>query len=101
MDDFLVGLTHTHTGKSAHIGDGVFHAFGNNAVTAIELFVLHLHLHTQQPGLHGGGDFGCATRLGTVTDHAGVDGYCVDNGVGDFSELPTVEIGDALSLIHI
>ena len=68
---------------------------GTDAVAAVELAIVHLHLHSQQTGLHGGGDFGRAAGLCAVTDHAGVDCDGIDDGVGDLAVAPAVQVGDA------
>ena len=52
FDNGLVGLPHAVGGQLADVADGVLHAFDQNAVSAVELAAVHLHLHSQQACLH-------------------------------------------------
>lgn len=87
-----VGLPHAFAGQGAHVADGVLDALDDNAVAAVELAVVLLHLPAQQARLHRRGDFGCTAGLGAVADHARVDGYRVDDGVGDLFVPPAVQV---------
>ena len=95
LDDLLIRLGHAHTSQPADVFDGVFYALDDDAVTAVELRPLHLHLHAQQAGLDRGGNLGSTAGLGAVADHAGVDGYGIDNGMRNLARLAAIEIGDA------
>ena len=53
VDDLLIGLAHADAGEPANIVDGVFHTLDHDAVAAVELLSLHLHMHTQKTRFHG------------------------------------------------
>ena len=44
LQDGAVGLAHTLTGQDAHIAHRVVHALGDDAVAAIELLALQIHV---------------------------------------------------------
>ena len=44
IQNLAIGAAHTAVGKASDIGNGVFHALGHDAVAAVELTALPVHL---------------------------------------------------------
>ena len=52
-DDLLVGFAHAVPAQPADVGDGVFHPLGHDAVPAIELLPVSVHVKAEDSGFHG------------------------------------------------
>ena len=57
IDDLLVGLGHAVFGQAAHIFNGILHTLGDDAVAAVELLMLPVHIPAQDTGIHRCGNF--------------------------------------------
>ena len=62
VDDFLVGFFHADAAEAADVADRVLDAFEDEAVTAVELLAVSVHLKSHDAGIDGCGDFGSAER---------------------------------------
>lgn len=95
MYDSLVSFLHPNACKDVHIPDGIFHAFYNNAIPAMELAATFLHLHPKEAGFYGRSNFCCAACLCPITNHAGPNCNGIDYRVGNFIDIPAKEVADA------
>ena len=73
IDDYPVGFFHTVAGEVADIADRVFHAFEDDALTAVELAVMVLHLHSEKTCFNRGCDLRRAAGLRAVADHTRIN----------------------------
>ena len=63
-DNLFVCFPHAQAAQTADVGDGVFHALGDDALAAKELLLAAVHVVAKQTRIHGGGDLGGAGGLG-------------------------------------
>ena len=99
-DDLLVRLSHADPSQPADIGNGVLHPFGDNALSAVKLLAVFVHVKSKNAGVYSGCDFGRTGRFGSVTDNSRHNGQGIDNGVGNFFESPAMEPGDSGTGTH-
>ena len=96
-DYFLICLSHSIFSETAHIGDGIFHSLGHDAVAAFKLLTIDIHIVSHDSGVHRGRDLTRTGRLGAVADNARHDGKAVDQGVGDGLIIGPQQEGDSAS----
>lgn len=98
--DGAVGLAHAFAGEDADVADGVVDPLGHDALAALELAAVLVHLVAQDARVDAGGDLGRAGGFGAVADGAAQDRDCVDDGVGDGLVAAVQQVGDARARAH-
>ena len=53
VDYLLVCAGHAFAGEAAYVDDGVFDALGDDAVAAVELGAVHVHVHADEACVDG------------------------------------------------
>ena len=97
FDDLFIRLLHALAAQTAEALDGVLHALFHQAVAAVELLALAVHLMSEEACLHSHGDLGRAGGLGAVAHDAAGDGQGIDQGVGDLFHAAAMEEGKIVS----
>ena len=54
IDDFLIGFFHTDAAQTADVADGIFDAFEDEPVAAVELLAVAVHFESQNAGIDSG-----------------------------------------------
>ena len=82
-DDLVVRLAHAVLPEHADAADSAFDVFHDDPVSALELLAVLVHVESQDAGVHGEYNLGCAGCLGAVADNTGSDGKRIDHSVDD------------------
>ena len=91
----FIRLGHTVMADACQIMNCAVDILFYNTFGSIRVTVLHGKVSTQNRRGNAAGDLKCATRFGSVTNHAADIGNHVPDGVCDFFKLSSHEIGEA------